>query len=155
MWNHTNTPANLICACAPEKTWLYTFMRLAWNIYVKSFWHCYPARSSHMLRSKVFRSTHKKANFLCGGLLVFSSLTVCLFLDELFEILQLWSSFTLFVTYPFFWVALQSFLAGLAASGALTSGLRLITKAAFENSQDGLRKGASMCTAFLSSAHWI
>ncbi|XP_010315560.2 equilibrative nucleotide transporter 3-like isoform X1 [Solanum lycopersicum] len=37
---------------------------------------------------------------------------------------------------------LQSFLAGLAASGALTSSLRLITKAAFENSQDGLRKGA-------------
>lgn len=37
----------------------------------------------------------------------------------------------------------QSFLAGLAASGALTSALRLITKAAFENSQDGLRKGAS------------
>ncbi|XP_038973909.1 equilibrative nucleotide transporter 3-like isoform X3 [Phoenix dactylifera] len=38
----------------------------------------------------------------------------------------------------------QSFLAGLAASGALTSALRLITKAAFENSQDGLRKGAMM-----------
>ncbi|KAH0700892.1 hypothetical protein KY284_015107 [Solanum tuberosum] len=37
---------------------------------------------------------------------------------------------------------LQSFLAGLAASGALTSSLRLITKAAFDNSQDGLRKGA-------------
>lgn len=37
----------------------------------------------------------------------------------------------------------QSFLAGLAASGALTSALRLITKAAFENSKDGLRKGAS------------
>ncbi|CAK8575548.1 unnamed protein product [Lathyrus sativus] len=37
---------------------------------------------------------------------------------------------------------LQSFLAGEAASGALTSALRLITKAAFENSQDGLRKGA-------------
>lgn len=39
---------------------------------------------------------------------------------------------------------LQSFLAGLAASGALTSALRLVTKAAFENSKDGLRKGASM-----------
>ncbi|XVF44468.1 hypothetical protein PTKIN_Ptkin02bG0123400 [Pterospermum kingtungense] len=38
---------------------------------------------------------------------------------------------------------IQSFVAGLAASGALTSGLRLITKAAFENSQDGLRKGAT------------
>ncbi|XP_008800351.2 equilibrative nucleotide transporter 3-like [Phoenix dactylifera] len=39
---------------------------------------------------------------------------------------------------------MQSFLAGLAASGALTSALRLITKAAFENTQDGLRKGAMM-----------
>ncbi|KAG6468726.1 hypothetical protein ZIOFF_073419 [Zingiber officinale] len=39
---------------------------------------------------------------------------------------------------------LQSFLAGIAASGALTSALRLITKAAFENSQNGLRKGAIM-----------
>ncbi|PIA60307.1 hypothetical protein AQUCO_00300067v1 [Aquilegia coerulea] len=37
---------------------------------------------------------------------------------------------------------IQSFLAGLAASGALTSALRLITKAAFDNSTDGLRKGA-------------
>ncbi|PQQ06791.1 equilibrative nucleotide transporter 3 [Prunus yedoensis var. nudiflora] len=37
---------------------------------------------------------------------------------------------------------IQSFLAGLAASGALTSALRLITKAAFENSHNGLRKGA-------------
>ncbi|KAK1326161.1 Equilibrative nucleotide transporter 3 [Acorus calamus] len=39
---------------------------------------------------------------------------------------------------------IQSFLAGLAASGVLTSALRLITKAAFENSKDGLRKGAMM-----------
>lgn len=38
---------------------------------------------------------------------------------------------------------LQSFFAGLAASGALTSGLRLLTKAAFEKSHDGLRKGVS------------
>lgn len=38
---------------------------------------------------------------------------------------------------------LQSFLAGLAASGVLTSALRLITKAAFDHSSDGLRKGAS------------
>lgn len=45
-------------------------------------------------------------------------------------------------------VELQSFLAGLAASGALTSALRLITKAAFENTKDGLRKGASMCPIF-------
>ncbi|XP_027347671.1 equilibrative nucleotide transporter 3-like [Abrus precatorius] len=37
---------------------------------------------------------------------------------------------------------IQSFLAGAAASGALTSAVRLITKAAFENSKDGLRKGA-------------
>lgn len=37
---------------------------------------------------------------------------------------------------------MQSFLAGLAASGAITSGLRLITKAVFENSRDGFRKGA-------------
>ncbi|KAH7675779.1 Equilibrative nucleoside transporter protein [Dioscorea alata] len=36
----------------------------------------------------------------------------------------------------------QSFLAGLAASGALTSALRFITKAAFENSKGGLRNGA-------------
>ncbi|KAM7492300.1 hypothetical protein LguiA_035221 [Lonicera macranthoides] len=46
----------------------------------------------------------------------------------------------------------QSFVAGVAASGALTSGLRLITKAAFEDSNDGLRKGAilffAVCTLF-------
>jgi equilibrative nucleoside transporter 1/2/3 len=35
----------------------------------------------------------------------------------------------------------QSFFAGLAASGALTSGLRLITKAAFDKSKNGPRKG--------------
>lgn len=44
---------------------------------------------------------------------------------------------------------LQSFLAGLAASGAITSALRLITKAAFENSKDGLRKGAGKFEFFL------
>jgi len=38
----------------------------------------------------------------------------------------------------------QSFFAGLAASGAITSALRFFTKAVFENSRDGLRKGASM-----------
>ncbi|XWS54263.1 hypothetical protein CRYUN_Cryun10bG0075800 [Craigia yunnanensis] len=38
---------------------------------------------------------------------------------------------------------IQSFVPGLAASGAITSALRLITKVAFENSQDGLRKGAT------------
>ncbi|PKU60457.1 Equilibrative nucleotide transporter 2 [Dendrobium catenatum] len=37
---------------------------------------------------------------------------------------------------------IQSFMAGLAASGALTSALRLITKASFEHKHDGLRKGA-------------
>ncbi|KAL6856083.1 hypothetical protein ACP4OV_018885 [Aristida adscensionis] len=37
---------------------------------------------------------------------------------------------------------IQSFLAGLAASGVLTSALRLITKAAFEGKKDGLRIGA-------------
>lgn len=39
---------------------------------------------------------------------------------------------------------IQSFFGGLAASGALTSALRLLTKAAFENSKNGLRKGALM-----------
>ncbi|KAG5020967.1 hypothetical protein GLYMA_06G299600v4 [Glycine max] len=39
---------------------------------------------------------------------------------------------------------IQSFLAGLAASGVLTSALRLITKAAFEKTKNGLRKGAIM-----------
>ncbi|KAG7581113.1 MFS transporter superfamily [Arabidopsis suecica] len=46
---------------------------------------------------------------------------------------------------------LQSFLAGLAASGALTSGLRLVTKAAFGNSKDGLRKGATLFFAVSAS----
>ncbi|KAI3416910.1 Lactamase_B domain-containing protein [Psidium guajava] len=39
---------------------------------------------------------------------------------------------------------MQSYFAGSAASGALTSALRLITKAAFDKAHDGLRKGASM-----------
>ncbi|XP_058198242.1 equilibrative nucleotide transporter 3-like isoform X2 [Rhododendron vialii] len=42
---------------------------------------------------------------------------------------------------------MQSFLAGLAASGALTSALRLITKAAFEKSANGLRKGVMLFLA--------
>lgn len=42
---------------------------------------------------------------------------------------------------------MQSFFAGLAASGALTSGLRLITKAAFEHSNNGLRKGVMLFLA--------
>ncbi|KAB1227762.1 Equilibrative nucleotide transporter 3 [Morella rubra] len=47
---------------------------------------------------------------------------------------------------------IQSFLGGLAASGALASALRLLTKGAFEKSHNGLRKGAmlflSMSTFF-------
>ncbi|XP_022142378.1 equilibrative nucleotide transporter 3-like [Momordica charantia] len=42
---------------------------------------------------------------------------------------------------------IQSFMAGLAASGALTSGLRLVTKAAFEDLHDGLRKGTMLFLA--------
>ncbi|XP_059659989.1 equilibrative nucleotide transporter 3-like [Cornus florida] len=42
---------------------------------------------------------------------------------------------------------IQSFLAGLAASGALTSALRLMTKAAFQKSDNGLRKGAMLFLA--------
>lgn len=42
---------------------------------------------------------------------------------------------------------MQSFFAGLAASGTATSALRLVTKAAFESSQNGLRKGA--CETFM------
>ncbi|KAI3903516.1 hypothetical protein MKW98_032170 [Papaver atlanticum] len=48
---------------------------------------------------------------------------------------------------------MQNFLSGMAASGILTSCLRLITKAAFENSRSGLRKGAmvflSIATSFM------
>ncbi|XP_044495377.1 equilibrative nucleotide transporter 3-like [Mangifera indica] len=47
---------------------------------------------------------------------------------------------------------MQSFLAGLAASGALTSALRLITVAAFEKYHNGLRNGVmlflAICTFF-------
>ncbi|KAL6637906.1 hypothetical protein ACP70R_025478 [Stipagrostis hirtigluma subsp. patula] len=39
---------------------------------------------------------------------------------------------------------IQSFSAGMAASGAITSALRLVTKAAFENTRNGLRKGAML-----------
>ncbi|KAH1031163.1 hypothetical protein J1N35_043337 [Gossypium stocksii] len=45
---------------------------------------------------------------------------------------------------------IQSYAAGLAASGVITSALRLITKAAFENSQGGLRKGAILFFAISS-----
>ncbi|KAK2636456.1 hypothetical protein Ddye_031248 [Dipteronia dyeriana] len=47
---------------------------------------------------------------------------------------------------------IQSYVAGQAAAGALTSGLRLLTKEIFEKSDDGLRKGVmlflSICTFF-------
>ncbi|KAK1412319.1 hypothetical protein QVD17_33470 [Tagetes erecta] len=42
---------------------------------------------------------------------------------------------------------IQSFFAGLAASGALMSGLRLITKAVFDKSSNGLRKGTMLFLA--------
>ncbi|WCJ42995.1 Equilibrative nucleotide transporter 3 [Euphorbia peplus] len=42
---------------------------------------------------------------------------------------------------------LQSFFAGLSASGVLTSGLRLITKAAFDKANNGLRKGVVLFLA--------
>ncbi|CDY46381.1 BnaA09g19950D [Brassica napus] len=42
---------------------------------------------------------------------------------------------------------IQSFVAGMGAAGALTSAFRLMTKAAFENSNDGLRKGAMIFLA--------
>ncbi|KAI3842130.1 hypothetical protein MKX03_028734 [Papaver bracteatum] len=48
---------------------------------------------------------------------------------------------------------MQIFLSGMAASGLLTSSLRLITKAAFENTKSGLRNGAmvflSIATSFM------
>ncbi|XP_057433565.1 equilibrative nucleotide transporter 3-like isoform X2 [Lotus japonicus] len=42
---------------------------------------------------------------------------------------------------------IQSYLAGFAASGALTSLLRMLTKLAFEKSHNGLRKGAILFLA--------
>ncbi|GMY37199.1 equilibrative nucleotide transporter 3-like [Fagus crenata] len=42
---------------------------------------------------------------------------------------------------------IQSFLAGLAASGVLASSLRLLTKVSFEKSHNGLRKGATLFLA--------
>ncbi|XP_020202649.1 equilibrative nucleotide transporter 3 [Cajanus cajan] len=42
---------------------------------------------------------------------------------------------------------IQSYLAGLAASGALISLLRILTKVAFEKSNNGLRKGAILFLA--------
>lgn len=45
--------------------------------------------------------------------------------------------------FTFAFLSKQSFFAGLAASGALTSGLRLVTKAVFDKTDHGLRKGVS------------
>ncbi|CAI0406914.1 unnamed protein product [Linum tenue] len=50
---------------------------------------------------------------------------------------------------------MQSFFAGLAASGAMTSALRLITKAAFENANNGLRKGAQLFLAIATFAEFL
>ncbi|CAI0467864.1 unnamed protein product [Linum tenue] len=50
---------------------------------------------------------------------------------------------------------MQSFFAGLAASGAMTSGLRLITKAAFENADNGLRKGVQLFLAIATFAEFL
>ncbi|KAL8167838.1 LOW QUALITY PROTEIN: hypothetical protein V2J09_009337 [Rumex salicifolius] len=48
-------------------------------------------------------------------------------------------------------VFLQSFFCGLAASGLLTSGLRLMTKAVFENKDQGLRHGALLFMSISTS----
>ncbi|XP_038689003.1 equilibrative nucleotide transporter 3-like isoform X2 [Tripterygium wilfordii] len=50
---------------------------------------------------------------------------------------------------------IQSFFAGLAASGALTSALRLITKAAFDKAKDGLRKGTMLFLAISTFFEFI
>ncbi|KAH9611857.1 hypothetical protein KSS87_019536, partial [Heliosperma pusillum] len=50
---------------------------------------------------------------------------------------------------------MQSFFAGVAASGALTSALRLITKAAFDKSHDGLRKGALLFLAIATAIEFL
>lgn len=50
---------------------------------------------------------------------------------------------------------MQSFFGGIAASGALTSGLRLVTKAIFEKSHDGLRKGAILFLAISTGIEFL
>lgn len=50
---------------------------------------------------------------------------------------------------------IQSFFAGLAFSGALTSGLRLVTKALFDKSHDGLRKGALLFLAIATTMEFL
>ncbi|XP_056173477.1 equilibrative nucleotide transporter 3-like [Syzygium oleosum] len=50
---------------------------------------------------------------------------------------------------------MQSYFAGSAASGALTSALRLMTKAAFDKTHDGLRKGAMLFLAISTFFEFI
>ncbi|KAK6154678.1 hypothetical protein DH2020_008926 [Rehmannia glutinosa] len=50
---------------------------------------------------------------------------------------------------------MQSFFAGLAASGALTSGMRLITKAAFDKTDHGDRKGVMLFLAISTFFEFI
>lgn len=48
------------------------------------------------------------------------------------------------ITYHLKKKIMQSFLAGSAGSGVITSALRMITKASFEHTTNGLRIGACM-----------
>ncbi|KAK4491692.1 hypothetical protein RD792_002458 [Penstemon davidsonii] len=50
---------------------------------------------------------------------------------------------------------IQSFFAGLAASGALTSGLRLMTKAIFDKTENGLRKGVILFLAISTFCEFL
>ncbi|KAJ0264942.1 Equilibrative nucleotide transporter 6 [Hirschfeldia incana] len=50
---------------------------------------------------------------------------------------------------------IQPFIAGMGASGALTSAFRLMTKAAFVNLNDGLRKGALIFLAISASIQFL
>ncbi|CDY48831.1 BnaC01g43390D [Brassica napus] len=50
---------------------------------------------------------------------------------------------------------IQSFVAGLGVAGAITSALRLVTKAAFDKSPNGLRKGALLFLAFSTLIEFI
>nr|XP_027188460.1 equilibrative nucleotide transporter 3-like isoform X2 [Cicer arietinum] len=50
---------------------------------------------------------------------------------------------------------MQSFLAGMAASGGLISSLRMLTKLAFEKSDNGLRKGAILFFAISTFIEFV
>ncbi|CAN1319186.1 Equilibrative nucleotide transporter 3 [Linum perenne] len=50
---------------------------------------------------------------------------------------------------------MQSFVAGLAASGVMTSALRLVTKAAFDNANHGLRKGVQLFLAIATFMEFL